>query len=318
MTLENKSILITGGAGFIGSHLVDRLIQEQSLNLVVVDDFFLGKESNLEEAKANCLHLKIYQQDASDYEVMEQIMKNEGIQVVFNLAAIPLEASLTYPRQSYEQTVNVTLCLCELARNREFETLIHFSSSEAYGTSLYAPMDENHPLNPRTPYAASKAASDHLVFSYCQTFGIDASIIRPFNQYGPRQNEGSYAAVIPLTIKRILSGESPIIYGDGEQTRDFLYVTDTADAAVQVYNCAQTRGRTINIGSGKETSVNTLVRLIAQHLDCDKPIIYQEARPGDVRRHIAGIKLAEELIGFRPEIDLDEGLKKTIDWYKES
>jgi UDP-glucose 4-epimerase len=316
MALKDKSIMVTGGAGFIGSHLVDRLIPEQPSNLVVVDNFFLGKESNLQEAKENYPGLKIYHQDASNYEAMKQIMKDEGIQVVFNLAVVPLVASLTRPRWVFEENMAIVLCLLELVRNHDFDTLVHFSSSEAYGTSTYAPMDEKHPLNGTTPYAVSKAAGDNLIISYCRLFGIDAAILRPFNNYGPRQNEKSYAGVIPATIKRILAGEPPVIYGDGKQTRDYLYVTETADAAVKAYDCPGTRGRVLNIGSGQETSINTVVRLIAQHLNCDKPIVYQEPRPADVRRHIASIFLAEELIEFSPRVSMEEGLKMTVEWYK--
>lgn len=316
MSFKNKSVLVTGGAGFIGSHLVDRLVTEEPENLVVVDNFFLGKESNLKEAGENYPNLKIYNQDASDYDKMSEIMKNEAIDVVFNLAVIPLPASLTKPRWAFEQNVNITLSICELARNNYFDTLIHFSSSEAYGTSEYAPMDEKHPLNGTTPYAASKAASDQLVFSYCRTFGIVASIIRPFNNYGPRQNEGSYAGVIPLTIKRILNDEAPVIYADGKQTRDYLYVTDTANAAIDVCNFKNTRNKVLNIASGKEISIETLVKFIAKYQNCDKPIVYEQERPGDVRRHIANIYLAEDLIGFKPKVRFEEGLKLTVDWYK--
>jgi UDP-glucose 4-epimerase len=318
MSLKNKSVLVTGGAGFIGSHLVDRLTKEEPENLVIVDNFFIGKESNLKEARGNYPNLKIYNQDVSDYEIMSKITKNEGIDVVFNLAVIPLPASLTKPRWAFEQNVNITLSICELARNNCFDTLIHFSSSEAYGTSEYAPMDEKHPLNGTTPYAASKAASDQLVFSYCGTFGIDASIIRPFNNYGPRQNEGSYAGVIPLTIKRILRDEAPVIYGDGKQTRDYLYVTDTANAAIDVYNSKSTRNKVLNIASGRETSIETLIKLIVKYLDGDKRIVYERERPGDVRRHIANVYLAEDLIGFKSKVSFEEGLKRTVDWYKDN
>lgn len=316
MSLKNKSVLVTGGAGFIGSHLVDRLIKEEPDNLVVVDNFFIGKESNLKEARGKYPNLPIYNQDASDYEIMSEIMKNEGIEVVFNLAVVPLPASLTKPRWTFEQNVNITLSICELARNNYFDTLIHFSSSEVYGTSEYAPMDEKHPLNGTTPYAASKAASDQLVFSYCRTFGIDASIIRPFNNYGPRQNEGSYAGVIPLTIKRILNNEASVIYGDGKQTRDYLYVTDTANATICIYNSKNTRNKVLNIASGKEISIEYVIKNIAKYLNCDKPIVYGRERPGDVRRHIANVYLAEDLIGFKPTVSLEEGLKLTVEWYK--
>lgn len=319
MNLANKSVLVTGGAGFIGSHLVDRLIKEKPSNLVVVDNFFLGKESNLSEAKLNYPKLKVYHQDASDYEAMKGIVESEDIQVVFNLAAVPLPTSLVYPRWTCEQNINITLGLCELARSGYFDTLIHFSSSEVYGSCQYAPMDENHPLNPTTPYGASKAAADLLLLSYMNTFNnINAAIVRPFNNYGPRQNEGSYAGVIPLTIKRLLSGESPVIYGDGEQTRDYIYVTDTVDATVKIYNCQGSRGKVTNIASGSEISINELVKLIAEYMGCNKAIIYESERPADVRRFIASINLARDLINFNPKINLEEGIKQTIEWYKQS
>ena len=318
MSLKNKSVLVTGGAGFIGSHLVDRLIKEEPENLVVVDNFFLGNESNLNVAKKNYPNLKIYNQDASEYNAMKKIIEEHGIEVVFNLAIIPLPTSLIKPEWTFKVNVDISVTLCKLIREDFFKTLIHFSSSEAYGSAEYTPMDENHKLGALTPYAASKAATDHLILSYYKVFGIDTSIIRPFNNYGSRQNEGSYAGVIPITIKRIFAGESAVIYGDGEQTRDYIYVTETANAAIQIYEPKNTRGKILNIGSGKETSINTLVKTIMGLLDCDKPIIYEQPRLGDVRRHIADISLAKKLINFKQEIDLEEGLKLTVDWYKKN
>ncbi|MCK4332519.1 MAG: GDP-mannose 4,6-dehydratase, partial [Thermoplasmatales archaeon] len=292
-----------------------RLIKEEPENIVVVDNFFLGKESNLYEAKKKYPTLKIHNQDASDYNAMKKIIEENGIDVVFNLAIIPLPTSLIKPEWTFRENVNITLRLCELARKKKFDTLIHCSSSEAYGTALSTPMDEEHKLGAITPYAASKAATDLLVLSYYKMFGIDTSIIRPFNNYGPRQNEGSYAGVIPITIKRIIAGKSPIIYGDGEQTRDYIYVTETADATIQIYNQKHTRGILLNVGSGKETSINTLIKTIMLLFGSDKPIIYKNPRPGDVRRHIADISLAKKLINLKQKIDLEEGLKITVDWY---
>lgn len=315
-TLKNKSVMVTGGAGFIGSHLIDRIILEKPRNLVVVDNFFLGKESNLQEAKTNFPGLKIIHQDAKEYEPMKKIMKDEGIQIVYNLAVVPLPACFDRPRWTYEENMAIVLSLLELIRNHDFDTLIHFSSSEVYGNSVYAPMDESHPLNGTTPYAISKIAADQLILCYHRLYDIDASILRPFNNYGPRQNEKSYAGVIPLTAKRILSGESPIIYGDGKQTRDYLYVTETADAAIKVYGFQQTRGKVLNIGSGEEVSIKTVVQLICEYLDYDKPIIYEEPRPADVRRHISSIYLAKDLIDFKPKISFEDGIKKTTEWYQ--
>jgi len=236
---------------------------------------------------------------------------------VFNLAAICLPASLVKPKWVHDTNVTITSTFCELLRKDCYDTLIHFSSSEVYGTAKQVPMDENHPLNPSTPYGASKTASDHLVLSYYKTFSIDASIIRPFNNYGQRQNEGTYAGVIPLTVKRILKGESPVIYGDGLQTRDYTYVTDTADAAVKVYCTKATRGRVLSIASGKETTIKDLISKIAKIMNCKKPIIYDKPRPGDVRRFVGSNSLAKKLINYEPKVSFDEGLRHTINWYRD-
>ena len=315
MSLKNKSVVVTGGAGFIGSHPVDRIINEKPANLVIIDNFFLGKERNLFIAKQKYKNLKIYKQNAVNKTAMGNILRNENTEVVFNLAIIPLPVCLTNPRSAYDTNVKLTSVICELARKGAYKTLIHYSSSEAYGTALNTPMTEDHPLNPTTPYGASKIASDHLVFSYIQTFGIDASIVRPFNAFGPRQNERSYAGVIPLTIKRILQKKPPIIQGDGLQTRDFTYVGDLADATVKIFNEKKTRGKVINIASGNETTIIDLMTKIARLMNFAKPPIFTDARPGDVRRFFGSNLLAQKLIGYKPQVDLEEGLTPTIDWY---
>lgn len=319
MSLKNKSILVTGGAGFIGSHLVDRIIKHEKdnlENLVVVDNFFLGKQRNLKSAKEKYPELKIEYKDASDINAMRGILEMESIDIVFNLAVFPLLTSHNDPKTNWDINVNTTMVLCELLRKDHYSTLIHFSSSEAYGTAQRVPMNEEHPLNPTTPYAASKAAGDHLVTSYQKTFGIDTSIIRPFNNYGPRQNEGSYAGVIPITIKRILSDLPPIIHGDGNQTRDYIFVVNTADAAIDICKHKNTRGKILNIASGEEITINRVIKTIAELLKYDKPFIYESQRIADVRRHIADISLANSLIDFKPKISFEEGIKETVEWYK--
>ena len=319
MNLNNKSILVAGGAGFIGSHLVDRLIDERPENLVIVDNFYLGEDKirNLASAKRRFPSLKVYHKDAAKIRLMKRILKRESIDAVFNLAAICLPASLIKPKWVHDTNVAIASTFCELLRKDHFKTLIHFSSSEAYGSAEQIPMREDHPLKPSTPYGASKIASDHLILSYCTTFGIDASIVRPFNIYGPRQNEGTYAAVIPQTIKRILQGESPVIHGDGLQTRDYTYVTDLADATIKIYEVKATRGKVLNIASNSETTIKELISKIAKLMNCKKPIIYDKPRPGDVRRFFGSNSLAKKLINYEPEVSFDEGLGYTIDWYSD-
>ena len=316
-SLKDKSVLVTGGAGFIGSHLIDLMIAEKPSRIVAVDNFFLGEESNLENAKSEFPGLKVENCDASDYNKMKEIITQNQTDVVFNLAMVPLPVSLERPSWAFDINVDITRVICELCREGRFGALVQYSSSEVYGTALENKMSETHQLLPCTPYAASKAACDHLVHSYHKTFGIDMLIIRPFNNYGPRQNDKSYAGVIPITIKRIMNGETPVIFGGGNQTRDFLYVEDTARATIDAFKHLNTRGKTINVASGRETSINDLVKAMCNELDWTKPLIHEKRRPGDVDRHIGDITLAKQLIDFKPTVALEEGIKRTVDWYRE-
>lgn len=317
LSLKNKSIIVTGGAGFIGSHLVDELINEQPAKLIVIDYIFKGQSNlnNLKEAKKNFPSLKLYAYDLTDYKKIKSLMLKEKPDVVFDLATIPLPTSLIKPYWTCNTILKIILNLCELLREGLFKALIHLSSSEACGTAQYVPMDETHPLMVRTPYAACKAAGDLLVRSYFCSFGLDAAIARPYNNYGPRQPIGPYAAIIPRVIQRIMNNQRPIIFGDGRQTRDYIYVTDTVKGIIAVYKNQATRGKIINIARGKEISMNELVEIISEIMGFKQKPIYKKSRVADVRRHYADIKLADRLIGFKAQVDIREGLKKTIDWY---
>ena len=316
LSLAGKSVLVTGGAGFIGSHLVERVARERPRALSVIDNMYLGRPENLADARALFPELQLHTQDASDYDAVGAIVAGDQVDVVFNLAIVPLPASLINPRWTVDHNVALASVPCELQRQGFFETLIHFSSSEAYGSARYVPMDEGHPSIPSTPYAASKLAGDYVVLSYRETYNTDVAILRPFNNFGPRQNAGAYAGIIPIVVRRALRGEPIVIYGDGEQTRDFVFVRDTADAAVRMYEEPSTRGRIVNVASGREVTMNRLVRELLAALDCDAEIIHAESRPGDVRRHCGAIGLAQELIGFEPRTELDAGLRETVAWYR--
>lgn len=309
--------MVSGGAGFIGSHLIDRLIAEEPESLVVVDNLFLGNDDNLGSARGSYPGLKLYVQDATDYDEVGAIVAAERIEVMFNLAIVPLPASLVNPRWTVDHNVALATVPCELLRQGYYETLIHFSSSEAYGSAHYVPMDEAHPPMPSTPYAASKVAGDQVVLAYRHTYGVDAAILRPFNNFGPRQNAGAYAGVIPVVVGRAMRGLPIVIYGDGEQTRDFIFVRDTVDAAISIYGEPKTRGQIVNVASGKETTINHLVRELLRIVGSDVPITYEDPRPGDVRRHRAAVDRARELIGFEARTPLAEGLAETVDWYRD-
>jgi len=313
--IKGKHILVTGGAGFIGSHLTDMLIAAGAGHVVVVDNFFLGKEENLEDSRNR---ITLYRDDASDWGTMNEIIKKEKIKVVFNLATIALNYSFFNPFTAYMINVDIADTLLRLLKENVYKTLIHVSSSEAYGTALYSPMDEKHPLNPTTPYAAGKAAADLMIQSFYNMEALDISIIRPFNNYGPRQNlTGNLAAIISATARRIQNGEKPVIEGDGSQTRDFVYVTDTVRALIMAYENKDSRRKIINIGTGIELSINDLIKFICDYYSYSGEIEYRPERPADVKRLCASSKLAEELLGFTPSVLFEDGLKKTLDWYKE-
>jgi len=314
--VEYSNFLVTGGAGFIGSHLVDLLVKNDAEKTVVLDNFFLGKMENLSWASKNG-NVVIYKEDARYLTAVQNIIEREKIEVVFDLAVKPLPYSFVDPEGAYMTSVEIAHNLAQALRKKMFEKLIHFSSSEVYGTAIYTPIKETHPLNPTTPYGAGKAAADLLLTSYHNLFDIDISIIRPFNCYGPRQNIGLYAAVIPLTIQRILRGEKPVIDGDGKQTRDFTYVTDVVAAALKMLECDDAKGKILNVGYGKDIEIQTLVYTICRELDHQTSnIIYGPQRPGDVRRLIADCSQARLLLDYAPKIGLDEGLRMTIEWSK--
>ncbi len=317
-TIKGKHVLVTGGAGFIGSHLVDLLIAEGVGQLTIIDNFFLGRTSNLTEAYRQMPNLCVLHVDASDGgAVRETFAKLEAVDVVFDLAVIPLPTSLERPQFCFETNVRITSVLCELLRQGRFGTLVHFSSSEAYGSARAVPMSEDHPLDPLTPYAASKAASDHLVRTYAATFGVDALVVRPFNNYGPRQNDQQYAGIIPTMLRCAFEGRVFTLFGDGQQTRDYIYVTDTARAALDLYKCSRARGQVVNIGSGQEISVADLKTKIEYILGRTIPSQHHDSRPGDVRRHRADITLLKSLIEFEPHVSLDEGLARTVEYYRQ-
>ncbi len=315
LEIKNKPVLVTGGAGFIGSHLVDALLAREAKEVVVIDNLFLGSMENLAQAQRS-ERLHFYREDAADLTAMDHIIAKHRVEVVFNLATKALLYSFANPEGAFMVNVEIMRTLLYLQRKGTFQTLVHCSSSEAYGTAQIFPMDENHPYVPATPYAAGKAAADLMALSYAHTFQNDLTIIRPFNNYGPRQNKDrGLEAVIPLTAARLMRGEAPIIYGDGQQTRDFIYVEDTVAGLLAAYEIPASRGQALNLASGEEISIERVIKGICAYFKYESKIEYREARPADVRRHRGDIQRAKEVLGFDPKIDFEEGLRRTLDWY---
>lgn len=314
--IKGKNILVTGGAGFIGSHLCDELLNRGADKVVCVDNFFLGKTENIAEAMQHD-NFVLYRDDARHFGVMQSVMEKEEIEAVFNMATIALNYSFFNPFDAYMVNVEIANTLLELLKVGAYKTLIHTSSSEAYGTAQYSPMDENHPTDPTTPYAAGKAAADLMVHSFTKVSDMDISIIRPFNNYGPRQNaEGPLAGIIPVTARRIKNGDKPVINGDGEQTRDFIYVKDTVRGLILAYENEKSRGKIINLGSGKDISMNALLQEICDYMGYEGEWVHKEERTSDVRNLCANIDRARDILGFEPQMSFEDGIKETLDWYK--
>jgi UDP-glucose 4-epimerase len=315
--------LVTGGAGFIGSHIVDALLARGAAFVAATDNFSLGKRANLAPALSAHPALRLLEADCTSAAAMREVSAEIGkVDWCIHCAVEPLEHSLVDPQGSFHRNVVMCEVVCELQRSGAFERLLAFSSSEVYGTALTSDMPETHPYEPHTPYAAAKCAGDLLVQSYVRTFRTPAVVLRPFNNYGPRQNASEFAGIVPRTLKRLADGQAPILSGTGAQTRDFCYVEDTARAVLAVLDAcaaepARLDGRVYNVASGVETSMQTLVAQLAELWGWRGEIERQPARPGDVMRHKGSMEKFERELGPLPRTPFAVGLARTVAWYRD-
>jgi dTDP-glucose 4,6-dehydratase len=314
----SKRVLVTGGAGFISSNVIHHLLDATSYEVVSLDALtYAGNLENLADVLSHP-RLSFVHGDIRDRALVRELV--DGVDVIVNAAAEShVEKSIEHGASEFVTTnVEGTQILLDAIRQTPVERFVLISSSEVYGTAEYAPMDERHPLNPRSPYAGTKAGADRLAYSYFVTYGLPIVIVRPFNNYGPRQHPEK---VVPRFITQALSDEPLTVHGDGHASRDWLYVLDDAEAIEAVIESPidEIAGEVLNIATGVDFSVTEVARLVLSLLGKPSDLtLHVEERPGQVDRHIGSTEKASALLGWQARTAFEDGLERTVAWYREN
>lgn len=308
-------ILITGGAGFIGSHLCEKYTKEGN-NVLCLDNFLSGDLVNIRHL-LDCRNFKLVKGDIRDRDLLEKVCVD--VDVIFHLAAqIHVDRSYIEPQLTYDINVMGTQNVLEAARFHDIDKVIYASTSEVYGSAIYAPIDEAHPLNAPHPYGASKIAADRMCHAYMQTYGMNINLMRMFNVFGPRQRDIGYGGVISIFTRRVLGNTPPIIFGNGNQTRDYTYIEDAVRAYDLALRCKKRIIEPVNFGTGKEISVNDIANKLIKLCGKEKEIkaVHVDPRIGEVKRLIANANKANKIFGWKAKVDFDKGLEKFVSWYR--
>lgn len=302
-----RKAVVTGGAGFIGAHLVEGLAN-RGYQVIILDDFSTGKKENIDPLLEN-KYVELIEGSVTDLSLLQRLF--QGVDTVFHLAAVPsVPRSIQNPQVSHEVNVTGTLNVLLAARDNRIGKVIYASSSSVYGDTPTLPKKETMPPNPQSPYAVTKLTGEYYCQVFHKVYALPTACLRYFNVYGTRQDPNSqYAAVVPQFIKRISEGNPPIIFGDGEQTRDFTFVKDVVEANILAAESEQTG--IFNIGRGERVSINQLARLISQLMGKNIEPVHEELRQGDVLHSLADISRASDF-GYQPKYSLEEGLQQII------
>jgi UDP-glucose 4-epimerase len=314
MKLEGRRILVTGGAGFIGSHLVDALIEEGCF-VRVLDNLSNGRSENLEQQKGGSRFNFILGNVLEPSDVVRAI---EGIDIVFHLACLGVRHSIKCPFENQRVNAEGTLTVLREAHQAGVKKFVYCSSSEVYGSAEYVPMPETHPTHPTTVYGAGKLAGEAYTRAYYNTYGLNTVILRPFNTYGPRSHhEGDAGELIPKSVVQVLNKKPILIFGDGSQTRDYSYVGDIVKGIIEAAKCDEIIGRTFNIGSSFEISIKEIAKMILEMTgNSTSKIEYLNSRPGDVLRLHADSTVFRKIASWHPQVAFKDGLLKTIRWFE--
>jgi len=307
-----RTFLVTGGAGFIGSHITEALVARGD-RVRVLDDLSTGFRHNLDPFAGQ---VEFIAGDVSDAAVVAKAVR--GVECVFHQAALAsVPRSVERPLDTNRACVTGTLTVLDQARRAGVRRVVYAASSSAYGNQPYSSKREVDLPAPLSPYAVAKLAGEYYCQAFHATYGLETVAIRYFNVFGPRQDPDSpYSAVIPLFITRLLRGERPIVYGDGTQTRDFTYVANVVHGNLLAADAEAVAGRTINVANGRSTSLLQLLEALNKLLGTRLDIQFEPARPGDVHDSLADITQAQALLDYRPVVAFEEGLRRSIDYYK--
>ena len=309
--IKGKRFIVTGGAGFIGSNIVIELVKNNN-EVVVIDNLLTGKFNNLSGVMDQ---IRFVEGDIQDLD----LLKREFIDIdyVLHQAALPsVPRSVDDPIASNQNNVDGTLNVLVAARDAEVKRVVYAASSSAYGNSPSLPKKEDMKPDPLSPYAITKLVGEQYCKVFYELYGLETVSLRYFNVFGPHQDPNSqYAAVIPKFITAMLNDESPVIFGDGEQSRDFTYIQNNVDANLLACEVTGVAGKMFNIASGERISLNELVAMLKKILGKKIEPVYKEPRPGDVKHSLADITLAREILGYKPRYGFEDGLKKTVEWF---
>jgi UDP-glucose 4-epimerase len=310
--VSRDTTLVTGGAGFIGSEIV-RQLHARGDRVLIVDNLANGRREHVADVLGDQVALQ--QADIRDIGALSALLPR--VRIVFHLACLGVRHSIHSPYENHDVNATATLRLLQACRQAGVPRCVYVSSSEVYGSARSVPMTEEHPTLPSTVYGASKLAGECYARAYFRTYGYPTVIVRPFNTYGPRSHhEGDSGEVIPKFLLRAIAGRPLIVFGDGSQTRDFTFVSDTAAGILRAGECDAAVGETINLGSGREIGITDLARTVGLVTGRQVTLEHDAPRPGDVHRLCAGVSRASSLLGYSPRVSLEDGLRRLMAWYE--